>query len=63
MPACLEVAPRRQPLSRQPRTDAGRVSRLSGTRGAPLGRRTRNDDDALGHATAYRRVTRQRRMT
>ena len=44
--------PRRQPLRGQPRTDAGRVSRLSGSGGPQLGRRTRNDDDALGHAAA-----------
>ena len=46
------AVPRRQPLCRQPRADAGCVSRLSGSGGAQLGRRTRNDDDALGHAAA-----------
>jgi hypothetical protein len=30
----------------------GRVSKLSGSGDAQLGRRTRNDDDALGHAAA-----------
>ena len=46
------AVPRHQPLCWQPRADAGRVSGLSGSGGPQLGRRTRNDDDALGHAAA-----------
>ena len=44
---------------RQPRADTGRVSRLSGSSDPQLRRRTRNDDDAVGHATAtaHRRAT------
>ena len=46
------AVPRRQPLCRQPRADAGRVSGLSGPGDPQLRRRTRNDDDALGNAAA-----------
>ena len=41
-----------QPLCRQPRADAGPVSRLSGSGDPQLARRTQNDHDALGHAAA-----------
>jgi hypothetical protein len=38
---------RRQSVRWQPRAHAGGVSRLSGSGDPQLGRRTRNDDDAL----------------
>jgi SOS response associated peptidase (SRAP) len=41
-----------QPLRRQPRADARRVSGLSGTRDPQCRRRPRVDHDAVGHATA-----------
>jgi hypothetical protein len=42
--------PRRQPVRRQPTAYAGHLPRLSGASGAQLGRRARDDNDALGHA-------------
>ena len=45
---------RRQPLRRQPRTDAWCVSGLSGVRHSQCRRRSRACDDAVGHAASSR---------